>query len=98
MLSATSLILVFIVVLVVAMRVRKYVRENEELRAWYGDVLKDRISLLKKIVGYGTLILWIGIWAATRGDDKASIGSLLKEISNSWTKQEAPINPAIKEE
>ena len=90
MLSALSWVLLFIAFVVVAMLLREQVRDNQRLQAWYVRVLKDRISLVKKVVVYGTLILWIGIWMATRGDDKASIGSLLKEISNSWTQQEKP--------
>jgi len=51
-----------------------------------------RLDLLKKIVVYGTLILWIGIWMATRGEEKASFGNLMQDISNSWKK--TPSHPS----
>ena len=89
MLSALFWLLIFIVVVVAAMVVRERARSAKRIRAWYENVVKDRLDLLKKIVVYGTLILWIGIWLATRGDDKASFGSLMEEISNSWKKQES---------
>jgi len=88
MLSASFWLLVFFVVLVFAMTMRARMKDNIKLRAWYDRVVKDRLDLVKKIVFIGTLIIWIGIWLATRGDDKASFGSLMREISNSWTQQE----------
>ena len=98
MLSASLWIVLFFIVLVATMTLRAQVRENPKVRAWYEQIMKNRLNLLKKVVVYGTLILWIGIWAATRGDDKDSLGSLLQKISNSWTKQEEQTVPTIKEE
>jgi hypothetical protein len=89
MLSALFWLLLFIAVVVAAMAVRERVRSDKGIRAWYERVVKGRLDLLKKVVVYGTLILWIGIWLATRGEEKASFGSLMEEISNSWKKQES---------
>jgi len=69
------------------------VRGDKRLQGWYVRVVRDRLNLVTKIVIYGTLVLWIGIWLATRGDEKASVGSLLRDISNSWNKPESPISP-----
>ncbi|NQU59302.1 MAG: hypothetical protein HQ513_18890 [Rhodospirillales bacterium] len=95
MLSAMFWFFVFFVVVFAAMRLRARMQHDEGMRAWYERLLKDRIDLLKKIVIYGTIVLWAGIWMATRGEDKASIGSLLREISNSWSKQEIQNPPTI---
>lgn len=98
MLSALFWILLFFAVVVAAMLLREQVRDNKGVRAWYERVVKDRLALLKKIVIYGTIILWAVIWLATRGEEKAGIGSLLQDFSNSWTKQESPVPPTIKKE
>ncbi len=87
MLSALSWIALFIVVLVGIMYLREQVRDNNRLQDWYVQNIKFRLGLVKKIVVYGTLFIWIAIWAFTRGDEKASFGNLMKEISSSW---EAP--------
>jgi hypothetical protein len=89
MLSVSFLVLLFFGAIVAAMLMREQVRDNKGVRAWYERMVKDRLDLLKKIVIYGTLVLWAGIWLATRGDEKLSVGSLLQEFSNSWTKQES---------
>jgi hypothetical protein len=84
----------FIVAIAATKWLRNRLRNNDGLKAWYARVLKDRLDLLKKIVIYGTLVLWIGIWLATRGDEKDSIGVLLHDISNAWKKQEIiPASP-----
>ncbi len=93
MLSALFWLALFIVIVVAAMTLRERVRADKGIRAWYERVAKERLNLLKKIVIYGTLVLWAGIWLATRGEEKASIGSLLKEISSSWNKQERQTPP-----
>ncbi len=98
MLSALFWLLLFIAVVVAAMTLRGRVQADKGLRAWYERVVKDRLDILKKIVIYGTLVLWVGIWLATRGEEKASIGSLLEEISNSWNKQENQIPPTLKKQ
>ena len=89
MLSALIWVGIFIAIVAAAMSLRRQVRNDEGIRGWYERVVKDRLDLLKKIVIYGTLVLWAGIWLATRGDEKLSVGSLLQEFSNSWTKQES---------
>jgi len=88
MLSATFWVMLFIVFVALAMGLRGRLRGNRNLRDWYERTLRDRLDLLKKIIFYGTLILWVGIWLATRGDEKSSLGALLGEISNSWRSQE----------
>jgi len=98
MLSAIFWFFVFFAVVFAAMRMRARMQHDKDLQAWYERVLKHRLNLLKKIVIYGTIILWAGIWLATRGEEKASIGSLLREISNSWNKQEIQTPPIIKKE
>lgn len=98
MLSALFWVSLFVAVVVAAMLLRGHVRDAKGLRAWYERVAKDRLDLLKKIVIYGTIVLWAVIWLATRGDEKAGIGSLLQEISNSWTQQESQTPPTITEE
>ena len=77
----------------------KFVRHCEELaraieaEAWYQRIVKGRLDLIKKIVIYGTIVLWAAIWMATRGDEKASVGSLLRDMSNAWSKQETADPP-----
>lgn len=93
MLSAIFWLLLFVAVVIAVMWLREYMRKEKWVIAWHDRVVKDRLDLIKKIVVYGTLILWIGIWLATRGEEKASLGSLLEEISNSWTKQESQNTP-----
>jgi len=93
MLEASFWVLVFIAVVVAAMSVRRHVRGDKTLQGWYQHMVKHRLDLVKKVVIYGTLILWVGIWLATRGDEKASVGSLLRDISNSWNKPESSISP-----
>ena len=63
---------------------------------WFDRIVKDRIELLKKIAIYGTLVLWAGIWLATRGEEKPSLSVLFEDISNSWTKQQSQTSPAEK--
>ena len=98
MLSALFWLLLFIAVVVAAMSVRKQVRDNKGIRAWYERSVKGRLDLIKKIVIYGTIILWATIWLVTRGEEKASVGDLLRDISNSWSKQESPVSPTITKE
>ena len=98
MLSALSWLSLFIVAVAVAMSLRERVRSDEGVRALYERVVKDRLNLLKKIVIYGTIVLWAIIWLATRGDEKADIGNLLQDFSKAWTKQEKSIPPAIEKE
>jgi len=93
MLEASFWVFVFVAIVVAAMSVRRRVRDDKTLQGWYQHMVKNRLDLVKKIVIYGTLILWVGIWLATRGDEKASVGSLLRDISNSWNKPESPISP-----
>ena len=89
MLSALSWLLLFIAIVTAAMWLRGHMRKEKWVLAWHQRVVKGRLDLLKKIVVYGTLILWVGIWLATRGEEKASFGNLMEEISNSWKKQES---------
>lgn len=89
MLSALFWLLLFIAVLIAAMTLRERVRNDKGVRTWYERVVKNRLDLLKKIVIYGTLVLWAVIWLATRGDEKASLDSLLEDFSNSWSQQES---------
>lgn len=91
MLSASIWVFLFIIAVAGAMKVRKQIRKHKSLRDWYENRIKDRLNLIKKIFVYGTLILWIGIWLATRGDEKSSVSTLLKEFTSSWTKQETPL-------
>jgi len=63
---------------------------------WFDRVMKDRLNLLKKIAIYGTLVLWAGIWFATRGEEKPSIGKLFEDISNTWMQKEGSNPPVIK--
>jgi hypothetical protein len=97
MLSASFWVLLFVAVVVAAMSIRKQVQNDKGVQAWYARVAKDRLDLLKKIIIYGTIVLWAVIWLATRGDDKASIGSLLQDFSSTWTKQESQIPTITKE-
>jgi len=98
MLSALLWFSLFVAFVVAAMVLREHVRNDKGLRALYERAFKDRLDVIKKIVIYGTLILWVGIWLATRGDEKASVGSLLKEISNSWDKPESQTPPPTPEQ
>lgn len=98
MLSALFWVLLFTAVVVAAASLRKRVRGEERLQTWYERVVKNRVGLIKKIVIYGTLILWAAIWLATRGEDKAGIGSLLRDFSSSWSKQEPQVPPSAKKE
>ncbi len=97
MLSALLWFSLFVAFVVAAMVLREHVRNDKGLRGFYERVLKDRLDVVKKIVIYGTIILWVGIWLATRGDDKASVSTLLKEISNSWNKPESQTPPPTQE-
>lgn len=98
MLSALFWTLLFIVVVVVIKQLHAHVRNNQGIRALYERLVKDRLDLIKKIGIFVTVILWAGIWLITRGDEKASIGSLMKDFSSSWTKQESQMPPAINKE
>lgn len=98
MLSASFWLLLFIAVVIAAMTLRERVRADKGVRAWYERVVKDRLDLVKKIVIYGTIVLWAVIWLATRGEEKSSLSNLLEEFSNSWTKQESQVTPTIKEQ
>jgi len=96
MLEASFWVLVFIAIVVAAMSVRRRVRGDKTLQGWYQHMVKNRLDVVKKIVIYGTIILWAGIWLITRGDEKASIGNLLRDISNSWNKQESQLPSTTK--
>lgn len=98
MASALFWVAVFLAVIVATLFLRAEVRDDIRVRAWYASAVKGRMDLLKKIVIYGTLILWAGIWFVSRGEEKASVKSLMKEMSNSWKKPESktPINSAPK--
>ena len=88
MLSALIWVGIFIAIAAAAMSLRRQMRNDEGIRGWYERVVKDRLDLLKKIVIYGTLVLWAGIWLATRGDEKGSVSDLLQDFSSSWSKQD----------
>jgi hypothetical protein len=96
--SALLWFLLIFAIIVVVKLVREHMRNDQGLRAWYERMMKDRIELIKKIAIFGTLILWVGIWLVTRGEEKAGIGSLLKDFSSSWTKQEDQSPPSINKE
>jgi len=98
MASAMFWVAVFLAVIAATLFLRAEVRDDIRVRAWYDRVVKGRLDLLKKLVIYGTIILWAGIWFATRGEEKASVGALLKEISNSWNKPESQVPQALKKE
>jgi len=93
--SAVFWVSLFLAALIAAKVVRNHVRKNQTVRAWYERVIKERLDLIKKIAIFGTMILWAAIWLITRGEEKASIGSLLEKISNAWTSQDRQVAPVI---